>query len=303
MLAVRRLLMAATTAASGRALTPSVIGRRLGPAGGTVRLLGGVLLIASTVSFETGHPTGGRAAATLLGFAIATAFYVVLYRTLGERVLARASPWVGTLLVLAPLALRQIGAVPDSVRQGVTLYVGISLLVTVAIRYGGCEVLAMPTAMFGRRYVVYCPYNVIDAAERPLRRDAPSALPALAIILAVVIGGWFLIVAPLLNELNLNLAIDDGWALLLLIPAILLTVDLAIATRRPSEHTERTPTMIGVGALVYVAITQAGVIAEHILWPAVMLIGLLSVLGRLMLRSARRQRGTRPSAHSPLQGN
>lgn len=288
-------------AASVRALTPSVIGRRLGPAGATVRLLGGVLLIASTASFEADHPNGARAAATLLGFGIAAMFYLVLYRTLGERVLARASPWVGTLLVLAPLALRQIGAIPDTVRQGIGLYVGVSLLVTVAIRYGGCEVLAMPTAMFGRRYVVYCPYNAIDAAERPLNRGARRALPALATVVGVVVGGWFLIVGPLLNELSVNVAVDDLWALLLVIPAILLTIDLAIATRRFSEQTETPPTMIGIGALIYVAVTQSGVVSEHILWPAVMLIGLLSVLGKLALASARRQRGGQPSAAPPLE--
>jgi hypothetical protein len=34
------------------------------------------------------------------------------------------------------------------------------------MRYGGCEVVAVPSLLFGKRYVVYCPYNVIDVVEK-----------------------------------------------------------------------------------------------------------------------------------------
>jgi Family of unknown function (DUF6410) len=96
----------------------------------------------------------------------------MLYLRLGEPVLAQVDPWVATLLVLAPLGLHDLLGLPSSVQDGITLYIGISLLVAAAIGYGGCEVIAIPTAAFGRRYVVYCPYN---AVERPLRSPRRSS--------------------------------------------------------------------------------------------------------------------------------
>ena len=32
--------------------------------------------------------------------------------------------------------------------------------------HGGCEVMALPSLIFRRRYVVYCPWNLIDLAEK-----------------------------------------------------------------------------------------------------------------------------------------
>ncbi|MFQ5921764.1 MAG: DUF6410 domain-containing protein [Anaerolineales bacterium] len=32
--------------------------------------------------------------------------------------------------------------------------------------YGGCEVMALPSLIFRRRYFVYCPWNVVDLADK-----------------------------------------------------------------------------------------------------------------------------------------
>jgi Family of unknown function (DUF6410) len=93
---------------------------------------------------------------------------------LGKPVLARVDLRVATLLVLAPLGLHDLLGLPSSVQDGITLFIGISLLVAVAIGYGGCEVIATSTAAVGRRYVVHCPYDAVDAAERPLRSPPPQ---------------------------------------------------------------------------------------------------------------------------------
>ena len=38
--------------------------------------------------------------------------------------------------------------------------------------HGGCEIVAIPTFIFGNRYAVYCPVNVVDVVERDLRTKA-----------------------------------------------------------------------------------------------------------------------------------
>ncbi len=45
------------------------------------------------------------------------------------------------------------------------LYIGVSLIFSFFIRYGGCEVMSIPGLIFGTRYTVYCPLNVVDAVE------------------------------------------------------------------------------------------------------------------------------------------
>ena len=32
--------------------------------------------------------------------------------------------------------------------------------------YGGCEVIAIPSLIFGQRYVVYCPWNAVDLVDK-----------------------------------------------------------------------------------------------------------------------------------------
>jgi hypothetical protein len=96
------------------------------------------------------------------------AIYWAAYRVLGEFVLRRMSPWVGTiLLVIVPTAVIAVpvAGLPMPVRLGVLLYVGVGLVVNVFTNYGGCEVLALQSLIYRRWYKVYCPINVLDAVE------------------------------------------------------------------------------------------------------------------------------------------
>ena len=53
--------------------------------------------------------------------------------------------------------------------SGNIVYVGISLLLQWKIKYGGCEVVSLPTILFKRRYVTYCiPLVAVDATEKEL---------------------------------------------------------------------------------------------------------------------------------------
>jgi hypothetical protein len=130
-------------------------------------LMGGALVLGPTWVMLTGTSWWFKAQIAL-GFAATFAAYWVAYRVLGELVLKRTSPWVGMmLLVVAPIVLIVVWMpeLPVPIWLGISLYVGVGLLVNVVTNYGGCEVLALQSVMYKRWYKVYCPINVLDAVE------------------------------------------------------------------------------------------------------------------------------------------
>lgn len=95
--------------------------------------------------------------------------YLAAFYFLGERLLARANPWVGTFLLVVPaVAALFLDFLPSAFRLALLLYIGISLILNFAMSYGGCEVLAIPTFIFRRRYTVYCPSTVVDLIENAI---------------------------------------------------------------------------------------------------------------------------------------
>jgi hypothetical protein len=49
------------------------------------------------------------------------------------------------------------------------------LIFNFAMSYGGCEVMAIPSLIFGRRYIIYCPWNVVDAVDKVVQGHASGA--------------------------------------------------------------------------------------------------------------------------------
>jgi hypothetical protein len=114
-----------------------------------------------------------RADATLVlvSFLSILVVYYVAYLALEHLLLARKNPWLSSLVLVAPaLVLVVVPLFPSGLQVGMVLYWGVSLLLNARIGYGGCEVLAVPTIVYKRRYDVYCPTNVIDLAERSILR-------------------------------------------------------------------------------------------------------------------------------------
>lgn len=62
------------------------------------------------------------------------------------------NPWGSTLLLVAPplIVLGTTSPGLDAIRLGVILYIAVSLIVLFFIRYGGCEVVALPTLIMRR---------------------------------------------------------------------------------------------------------------------------------------------------------
>ncbi len=126
------------------------------------------------------------AASVEMGVVLESALYVVViaaaylaaHRLLGERVLGRMSPWVGTVLLVGPaVVVPGISALPAALRLGMVAYFSASLLLNAAKNYGGCEVLALPSLLFRRWYTVYCPLNLIDFVEKTVVGDAGARAP------------------------------------------------------------------------------------------------------------------------------
>ena len=145
------------------------LGLDAGPIGRVSRLvLGGIIPIYSIIRILLGNDlTLSFYAQAALYFAAIFLVYLAAHYFLGERLLARVNPWVGTIILVgAPTValLFRLGPPPFQIALG--LYVAISLIFNFVMSYGGCEVMALPSLIFRRRYVVYCPWNVVDLADK-----------------------------------------------------------------------------------------------------------------------------------------
>ena len=114
----------------------------------------------------------GQAALYLAVIVIA---YTAVYFLLGERFFARANPWINTLILVGPAIVIVWWDVVIAPSSGIELpgplefamffYVGVSFLLQWKIKYGGCEVVAIPIILLRCRYTTYCiPLVVLDAA-------------------------------------------------------------------------------------------------------------------------------------------
>src|SRR5215813_6440185 len=143
------------------------IGRDITSFGRWVRLISGLLFILvaglSTISL-TDRVDVVPLVVSFLGI---LAVYYVAYLALEKPLLARMNPWVNALVFVVPsLVIVFVPVFPAALRVGMVLYWGVMEVLNSLIRYGGCEVLALPMFVSKHRYDVYCPTNVFDIAEQ-----------------------------------------------------------------------------------------------------------------------------------------
>jgi len=116
----------------------------------------------------------GSAIAYLIGI---TAAYVAVYYLLGEKVFSRGNAWLNTAILVGPAILAGLWnplfsqttgfVLPGAFMLALTVYIGVSLILEWKIKYGGCEVVAIPIILLGRRYTTYCfPIVAVDAVEK-----------------------------------------------------------------------------------------------------------------------------------------
>ena len=113
------------------------------------------------------------------------AAYTLTYYLLGDRL--SGSAWVNTAIFVGPAWLvlawnPVLGALtglvlPAAFNVGMGVYIGISFILQAKMRYGGCEVVAVPILLVKRRYPTYCiPLVAVDAVEKAVvDRRAKSA--------------------------------------------------------------------------------------------------------------------------------
>ncbi len=164
------------------------VGLDVGAIGRWSRLGMGAIILAPIVE-QLLRDDSARGSANLYGEAILylvgiVVSYVAVYYFLGEKLFAWANPWINTLILVGPAIVITWWNTAISPAVGVTLpgalalafgiYVGISFVLQWKIRYGGCEVVALPIMLLKRRYTTYCiPLVVLDAVEKQIgeRRD------------------------------------------------------------------------------------------------------------------------------------
>lgn len=158
------------------------VGLDVGRFGRWSRLLWGIalllpLLVGAVQDLQgSGHSLSfyGVAGFYFLGICAA---YIFVYWSLGEQIFARANPWFNTAIFVGPAFVAGwwemlFGpltgtSLPSSLPFAMTAYIGVSFILQWKIRYGGCEVVALPIILSRRRYTTYCiPLVALDAAEK-----------------------------------------------------------------------------------------------------------------------------------------
>jgi hypothetical protein len=159
--------------------------RQIGPLGTATRVAGGLLAIAAPLALgEIGLWELGAALLALPLIATAAAVLVAAwYRRFAPDSLARkpaicSGPGCTLTVIVVAIAFALSSLTPVSM-AAFWLWIGASLLLAAARGYGGCELLAFPNALTGRREQIGCIiYTPIDAAEAGrARARRPSGSP------------------------------------------------------------------------------------------------------------------------------
>jgi hypothetical protein len=161
--------------------------REIGPIGTAARVVGG--LVAIGLPIVLGGFGWWDAAAALVALPLAAtgaaALITLAYRRLAPELLARRDAicsgpacWLIAITVGAAVGIDIL--TPASGEVALWVWLGGSMLVAAARGFGGCEVLAIPNLLTGRRdqvgCVLYTPIDRAEAGRAARRNEAPSAL-------------------------------------------------------------------------------------------------------------------------------
>lgn len=271
------------------------IGREVGTIGRWFRLIIGLYFsLVLTVVAVLGEPiTDALSFLSTLGlyFALILAVYTLAFYLLGQRILASTDPWVGTLILLGPVALvgvLEIG--PQPFRVALALYYSICSIFNFAMSYGGCEVVAIPSLIFRRRYTLYCPYNAVDVVENALLMGSAGhrVFGLLSLAMTVFVGGYFLLVEDqgMIRDFT-PVNINNEWALLLLVPVTFIAKSGWDAYQVSGKQLTREVKGYATGALVLLLLTMMFVIGVDVfpLWYAALILGGLLGMYRLVRKT------------------
>ncbi len=233
-----------------------------------------------------------------LNLVLIAAIYFAVFWAIGELVLSRMNPWTGTLVFLGtPTLLFVLGVLPPAVGVALGLYISLSLIATFFMRYGGCEVVALPSLLLRRRYTMYCPYNALDAVERAVSLDVADHRERVATVLSlaivVLIGGSFALieVEQVLGRYGIAFDLDNRWAFLLLFPILHLS-RIGWKVYRSGPTTSKTGNYV-LGAIVLLLLMLVFLLdglSDQLVWNSIMILGGVLVVAEFGRKTVARQR-------------
>ena len=155
------------------------LGIGIGFFGRWIRLFyGGIILVSLLVQSAQDIIAGSLSfyATSYLYLLLIVAAYTLSYYVLGARVLSK-SGILNTIIFVAPAILTILWNPAISKYTGIilpgpfifamVLYFGFSLILQWRLKYGGCEVVAVPILLLKKRYATYCiPLVAVDAVEK-----------------------------------------------------------------------------------------------------------------------------------------
>jgi len=158
------------------------LGVDVGVVGRWGRLLLGGLIVLSSVSIlfqvftESARPLSFIGPAVFY-FALILGIYTTVHYLFGERLFSKANPWVNTLILVVPAVIGLIWngtfsfltslTLPNPFVFALSAYIGIGLVLQWKIKYGGCEVVSIPSILLRRTYKTYCvAFAPLDYVEK-----------------------------------------------------------------------------------------------------------------------------------------
>ncbi len=169
-----------------------ILGQDMGTAGRWSRLVFGLGFLILGITLLVSNASLTYYTQTSIIFLLIVAVYIAAHYLLGERVLARRNPWIGTAIFVVPMLYLVFSAylgigigwiigwadIDWPLSTAAIIYVGISFLVIWKTGYGGCEVVGIPNILFKRSYRTYCiPLVLVDVLEKG-RIDLKLTKPA-----------------------------------------------------------------------------------------------------------------------------
>ncbi len=280
------------------------IGHGIGPVGRWFRLFLGIyFLLLGVLNPLVLNPIPREELATAalqVGgyFLLITIVYFVVFYLLGEFVFARMNPWTGTTVFLGfPALLFFMGVFPQFFGMAFGLYASMSLILIFFMRYGGCEVISLPSLILKKRYTMYCPFNAVDAVERGIfpdnNYDKNKIMSIISLGIVVFVGGYFFLfeMQQLLSQFGIAIDIDNKWALLLLIPVLHLGKKTWDAARESGGSLTLPVRRYGLGSFILFLLTAAFFLdnlSGRVIWQTMMVLGALYVVYEIIRRVMKR---------------
>ena len=144
------------------------------PLSRVLRLVLGLSMLAMITPALLGASWNGRLRVVVVFAALIVVYTAVHY--LVSRYLGWLHPWVGSVIAVTPAFL--VFLLGDAYMVGVIAFIGLSLILIAALGHPGCEVLAFPALILGRRThlacILFSPLDWIEGKVMGLFRSAPA---------------------------------------------------------------------------------------------------------------------------------